>query len=140
MKGFKENLWLAVGTINGQKMRSALTILGVVIGVTCVIAIGSILTGMDRSFPQQIESFGVNNVFVAKMNMGAHFGRPPREERLRKPLSREDYDAVKAACASCNQVLVTIQGDTISKAKYKGVELLNPDFQGGLPNFADVMN
>ena len=136
----KENLWLAIGTINANKMRSALTILGVVIGVTCVISIGAILTGLDRSFVQSIEGFGVNNVFVQKMGMGPHFGRPSREERMRRPISWENYEAVKESCLACRQVLVTIYGQTLDKAKYKGQEMLGPDFQGSLPNFPDVMN
>src|ERR1022692_1928536 len=140
MKGFKENLWLALGTINGHKMRSALTILGVVIGVTCVIAIGSILTGMDRSFTQSIEGFGVNNVFVQKMSMGAQFGRRPRSERIRKPISYENFVAIQENCKVCSQVLLTIYGQTLDKARYKSLEMLGPDFQGSFPNFPDVMN
>jgi putative ABC transport system permease protein len=140
MKGLKENLWLALGTINAHKMRSALTILGVVIGVTCVIAIGSILTGMDRSFTQSIEGFGVNNVFVQKMNMGPQFGRRPRSERMRKPISYDNFLAVQESCAVCRQVLLTIYGETLDKAKYKSQEMLGPDFQGSFSNFPDVMN
>src|ERR1022692_2624432 len=140
MNGFKENLWLAIGTINANKLRSCLTILGVVIGVTCVISIGAILTGLDRSFIRSIEGFGVNNVFVQKMGMGPHFGRPSREERMRKPISWDNYEVVKASCTACRQVLVTIYGQTLDKAKYKNIELQGPDFQGSLSNFADVMN
>ncbi len=140
MKGFNENFWLALGTINSHKLRSALTILGVVIGVTCVISIGGILTGFNNSVVQSIEGFGVNNVFVQKMDSGPHFGRRSREERMRKPLSREDYEAVKEGCSSCKQVLLVNYGQTLDKAKYKGVEMLGPDFQGALPNYPDVMN
>src|ERR1035438_8445733 len=140
MNGFKENLKLALGTINGHKMRSFLTILGVVIGVTCVIAIGSILTGMDRSFTQSIEGFGVNNVFVQKMGMGPQFGRRPRSERIRKPISYDNFVAVQEGCKVCSQVLLTIYGQTLDKAKYKSQEMLGPDFQGSFPNFPDVMN
>ncbi|SRR5579871_414391 len=140
MSSFRENLRLALGTINSNKTRSVLTILGVVIGVTCVILIGSILTGMNRSITQSLEGFGVNNVFVQKMNMGPRNGRPSRSERTRKPISYENYEAVKEGCKVCSQVLLTIYGQTISKASYKSLEMLNPDFQGTYPNFPDVMN
>jgi putative ABC transport system permease protein len=140
MKGLQENLWLAVGTINANKVRSALTILGVVIGVMCVIAIGSILTGLDRSFVQSIEGFGVNNVFVQKMGMGPQFGRRSREERMRKPISWENYEAVRESCNACRQVTLSIYGQTLDKARYKSLEMLGPDFSGSLPNNAEVMN
>ena len=140
MKGLQENLWLALGTINAHKMRSALTILGVVIGVTCVIIIGSILTGMDRSFVNSIEGFGVNNVFVDRLNMGPQFGRRPRSERMRKPISWENYEAVHDSCTSCRAVIPQLYGRTIDKAKYKNEVLLGPDFGGSLSAFPEVMN
>src|ERR1022692_15316 len=118
MHGFKENLWLAIGTINANKLRSILTILGVVIGVTCVISIGGILTGFDRSVVAQIESFGVNNIFIEKMDSGPHFGRPSREERMRKPLSFENFEAIKESCTLCRQTLPVIFGDSFAKARY----------------------
>src|SRR5713226_7553518 len=95
---FRENLKLALGTINSHKLRSVLTTLGVVIGVTCVISIGAILTGMDRSFVTAIEGFGTNNIFVHKFSMGPHFGRMSREERMRKAISWEDFEAVQDSC------------------------------------------
>src|SRR5258706_3971669 len=137
---FQENLRLALGTISAHKMRSALTILGVVIGVTCVISIGAILTGMDRSFIQNIEGFGTNNVFVQKFNMGPRFGRMPREERMRKPISWENYDAVREACTACRQVTTGIYQNQLDIAKYKGEQFTNPEFMGGLSNFPEVFN
>jgi putative ABC transport system permease protein len=138
---FQENLGLALGTINAHKMRSALTILGVVIGVTCVIAIGAILTGMDRSFVENIEGFGTNNVFVQKFNMGPRFGRMPREERMRKPISWEDFEAVRDSCTACRQATVAIFHQMqVDIAKYKGEQFNNCEFMGGLPNFPDVFN
>jgi putative ABC transport system permease protein len=140
MNGFKENLWLAIGTINANKLRSVLTILGVVIGVTCVISIGGILTGFDRSVVAQIESFGVNNIFIEKMDSGPHFGRPSREERMRKPISYENFEAIKESCTLCKQVLPVIFGESFSKARHQGRELLGPDFHGSEANYPEVMN
>ena len=74
MKGFNENLRLALGTISSHKLRSALTVLGVVIGVTCVIAIGSILTGLDRAVTDSLRSFGTDNIFISKFPPGITIG------------------------------------------------------------------
>src|SRR5688572_30042377 len=90
-----ENLRLALNTLTSHKLRSALTTGGVVIGTTCVIAIGSILTGMDRRVRAQLEQFGTNTIFVQKNSMGIRFGPRSREERMRKELSYADYEAVR---------------------------------------------
>lgn len=138
---FQENLRLAMGTISAHKMRSALTILGVVIGVTCVISIGAILTGMDRSFVENIEGFGTNNVFVQKFNMGPRFGRMSRDERMRKPISWENYEAVRDSCTACRQVTAGIfHQNQMDIAKYKGEQFNNCEFMGGLTNFPEVFN
>ncbi len=140
MKAFQENLWLALGTISAHKLRSALTILGVVIGVTTVISIGAILTGLNRSVVDELESFGTNNIFVHKFPMGPRFGRLPREIRLRKPISYQDYEFVRAACAACRQVTTTMFVMSIDNARYKSQEFNNVEFFGGMPNYAEVWN
>ncbi len=140
MKAFQENLWLALGTINAHKMRSVLTTLGVVIGVTCVISIGAILTGMDRSFVQEIEGFGTNNIFVTKFAAGPHFGRMSREERMRRPISWEDYEAIKETCTLCRTVAITVTAPSMDNARYKKEVFNGVEFDGSLENYPDVMN
>jgi ABC-type antimicrobial peptide transport system permease subunit len=140
MKGFKENLWLALGTLSAHKMRSALTVLGVVIGVTCVIAIGSILTGMDRSISEELHSFGPENIYVAKFQPGIRVGPRSREERTRKPLSREDYEAIVASCFACRRVGLTMFSSQMTRVRYKGQELNSVEFHGDLANYAEVWN
>ncbi len=140
MRGFKENLWLALGTISAHKMRSALTVLGVVIGVTCVIAIGSILTGMDRAVSESLRSFGTENIFIGKFQPGINIGPRSREERTRKPLSHDDYEAVVESCTACRQVCLTTGSQQIDNARYKGQVLNDANFRGDMANYAEVWN
>ncbi|MGH9465927.1 MAG: ABC transporter permease [Terriglobales bacterium] len=101
---FKENLVLAYDTVRAHKMRSALTILGVFVGTVTLMAIGSILTGMNRTIVDQIDSFGTNTIFVYKFAPGVNFGTLTREERMRPPLSDQDIAAVRESCGACNVV------------------------------------
>ncbi len=135
-----ENLWLALATLSAHKLRSALTVLGVVIGTTCVIAIGSILTGMNRSIVNELRSFGTDNIFIHKFDPGIRIGRRTREERMRKPISFEDYEAAKAGCAACRQVTTTLFVFTMDNARYKSEEFNNVEFHGGMPNYPEVWN
>ena len=140
MKAFTENMRLALGTFSAHKLRSTLTVLGVVIGTTCVIAIGSILTGMNRRVVDELQSFGTDNIFINKFAPGIQIGRRNRAERMRKPISVEDYEAVKAACTACRQVTLSLTVPTMDNARYKNEEFNNVGFYGVLPNWPEVMN
>ena len=99
-----ENSLMALDTLRNHKVRSFLTVLGVVIGVTAVIAVGSILVGLDRDVQESLEQFGSNTLFIFKFQPGIHFGRLSAEERSRKPLTLEDGLAIKELCPSVKNV------------------------------------
>src|SRR5256884_3536554 len=89
-----ENLWLALATLRDNKLRSFLTIIGVIIGVVTVMLIASIISGIDTAFTKEVESFGTRSMYISKYNPGIHVGRLSREERMRKPLTYEDAIAL----------------------------------------------
>jgi putative ABC transport system permease protein len=88
-----EVLKLAVDTIRGNKLRSSLTVLGIVIGVTVVIGISSIVRGLNDNVSQVISSLGSNIVFAFHQEIT--FGRMTEEMRTRKELTYEDAMAMK---------------------------------------------
>jgi putative ABC transport system permease protein len=94
-----ENLWMALSTLRANKLRSFLTVLGVVIGVVTVMAIASIISGIDEAVKREIESFGTRSIFIAKFEPGIRVGRLSREERMRKELTYDDAIALRAAPA-----------------------------------------
>ena len=57
---------LAMDTIRAHKLRSILTILGVIIGTSTVIGVGSIIAGLDGAISGQLQSFGAENLIVTK--------------------------------------------------------------------------
>ncbi|HEX8069113.1 MAG TPA: ABC transporter permease [Pyrinomonadaceae bacterium] len=90
----KESAAMAVETLRANKLRSALTILGVAIGVITLTFMVSIIQGLNRAFAEQIESLGSNTIFISKFDPS--FGRPPNaEERQRKELTLEDAAAMR---------------------------------------------
>ncbi len=89
-----ENLWLALATLRANKLRSFLTVIGVIIGVVTVMLIASIISGIDTSVTKEVESFGTRSMYVSKENPGIHVGRRSREERMRKPLTYDDAIAL----------------------------------------------
>lgn len=91
-----ENLRMAIATLLANKLRSFLTVFGVVIGVITVMLIASIISGIDVSVKREVESFGTRSIFLSKYNPGIHIGRLSREERMRKELTYDDALALQS--------------------------------------------
>src|SRR2546429_5140927 len=89
-----ENLWMALGTLRANKLRSFLTVIGVIIGVVTVMLIASIIAGVDTAVTREVESFGTRSMYISKFNPGIHVGRLSREERMRKPMTYDDAIAL----------------------------------------------
>jgi len=90
-----ENLKMALATLRANKLRSFLTVVGVMIGVITVMLISSIISGVDTAVKQELESYGTNSIFISKFNPGIHIGRLSREERMRKDLTYDDAVALQ---------------------------------------------
>jgi len=141
----QENLSLAYDTVRSHKLRSALTILGVFVGTVTLMAIGSILTGMNKTVVDQLESFGTNTIFIYKFAPGIHIGRLTREERMRPPLSDLDVAAVRQDCGACDAISAQVLpndgfGSGGTNARYRSHEVDGLDFTGTEPNFPQATN
>src|SRR5512132_1807206 len=99
-----ENIVMAMGTLRGHKVRSFLTILGVIIGVMTVIVIASILTGMRQKIIDLVEEFGTDNIYAFHLTTGPSLGHRDRSEFQRKPLRIEDALAIKAGSDAVRDV------------------------------------
>ncbi|HYE64726.1 MAG TPA: ABC transporter permease, partial [Pyrinomonadaceae bacterium] len=135
-----ENLMMALQTLRGNKLRSFLTVIGVVIGVWTVIAIASIISGIDTAVRKEVESFGTRSIYIAKFQPGIRIGRLSREERMRKELTYDDAIAISKLPAIelsvpflditnnwfGQKILVTREGKTSAAVALQGTL---PDFE-----------
>ncbi len=131
----RENLLLALDTLRTHKFRSFLTVLGVLIGTTTVIAVTSIIAGLDKQLVDVAQQFGTRTLWVYKMQLGAPH-QLTRDERLRKPLSYEDAMAIKEQVPSAEAVSVELFRDMGDfglppvTARYKGQDMNDALFVG----------
>jgi putative ABC transport system permease protein len=141
----RENLWLALDTLRSHKFRSFLTVLGVLIGTTTVIAVTSLVTGLDNQLVQVAEQFGTRTLWVYKVQMGAPHALT-HEERLRKPLSYEDAMAIKDQVPSATTVSVELFADMQDfglppvTARYKGQNMNDALFVGVTAEHLNLLN
>ncbi len=91
---FGEIVNMATDTIRSNKLRSVLTVLGIVIGVAVVIGVSSIGRGLDENVRQIVSSIGSDVIFAFHMEPFT-FGRPSEEVRMRKELTHEDSLAMR---------------------------------------------
>ena len=140
-----ENLSLALDTLRTHKFRSFLTVLGVLIGTTTVIAVASIIAGLDQQLVQFAEQFGTRTLWIYKLQLGTPH-RLTREERLRKPLTYDDAMAIREQCSAVEDVSVAIFkelgpfGLPPSVVRYKGRDMANAQFLGTTPNHLRIAN
>ncbi len=92
LDGTRETVKMALDTLRANKLRSALTILGIVIGVMTVIVISSVVTGLNNSVSDLVESLGSNVLFVFRFPVFAD--RPTTEMLTRKQLTYDDAMAI----------------------------------------------
>src|SRR4029453_6783259 len=97
----RENLLVALDTLRSHKVRSSLTILGIVIGVTSVISVAAIIDGLNHHIAERVESFGSRTYFVSRIPLGPRFGRLPEKIRTRKYIQATDAAYLRETCRSC---------------------------------------
>jgi len=100
-----EVLGMAVDTLRGNKMRSALTIIGVVIGVSSIVGMTALIRGFGDSMETLIRQLGSDTVYVSKLSIASFASGKKFLDLIKRPnLSEDDARAIKELCPSVNIV------------------------------------
>ncbi|MFN7949575.1 MAG: ABC transporter permease [Blastocatellia bacterium] len=134
---FREQITQAMVTLWAHRFRSFLTVLGVVIGTATVIAVGSLVTGLQKGMKEQVEQFGTDTAFISKFRMGPH-REMTEEERKRKPISIEDAEAL-TQLTSVAAVSPILRPSGLPPAiKFRNNEVRNPEIRGVWASYAST--
>ncbi len=120
LRNLREGVAIALDSIRSNKLRSALTILGVVIGVTTVMAVASLVQGIRRQIFNAIEVAGPTTFYVIRFfsQTPVNPDRLPYEVRIRPVLQRSDAEAIRRL-PEVKYAGIWVQ--VMQKAEYQGV-------------------
>src|SRR5215216_1918300 len=108
---FNEILTMSWDTVRGNKMRSFLTVLGIVIGITSIVGMTALIRGFDQSFRDLIKGLGPNTIYVSKMSAVSLSSGKSFQELLKRPnIVPADADAIQRNASSINVVDITLGG------------------------------
>ena len=142
---WRESLGIALHTMRAQKMRSALTMLGVVIGVASVISVAAVINGLNAHIKGKVQEIGSVSFFLTRFKaFTVDFDRLPEEIRLRKHFRAEDADAIREMCPSVNKAIAILTraafiGRGSNEVRYKDKLVEEPILRGAEPELLDVL-
>jgi putative ABC transport system permease protein len=135
---YAEAIRVALQSLWANKLRSVLTLLGVVIGISSVIAVVTFVSGINDYVAKKIFNLGADVFIVSKMSAVEtnvdHF----LEAEKRKNVDMDDYEAVRDGCNHCQYVGALMQGSGKVKRNEQSIEDTN--IQGVTPSIATILD
>ncbi len=133
-----ETIRMAASAVWTNRFRSMLTILGIVIGITTVVTVASLLTGLRAGMVTFFDELGPDNVFVNKTSGDPSQTGPPKE-RKRRPIKVEYADIIKRFASTVEDVGIQLYvpaaiGSNVITAKVPGFETDSLSILGASPN------
>jgi len=142
----RENFLAALNTLRSAKVRSGLTILGIVIGVSSVISMAAIIQGLNKFVQDKVESLGSRTYFVSRFPPGTDPSRWPESIRTRRYFEYNYADFIRGAAPHIQTVTtfgtrgfffgdtnqINYQGKSVEKVILRGTE---PQYSEAIPLF-----
>ena len=101
----RETFGMAARALVANRLRSALALLGIVIGVATLIGMVALINGFQRSFQQSIQSFGNNTIYIRRIRPGIHFGGDvPDSLKQRRAFNMADAEAILDKCPAVRAI------------------------------------
>jgi putative ABC transport system permease protein len=120
----REIFRMALDSLRTHKLRSFLTILGIVIGVMTVIGMVSVIQGLNKSFLSELQSAGSDIIIITK-NEAVQMGRQSEEERTRKDLTFDDVRALERDATLAKAIAVSVNVSVFEQVEVKYRNLKN---------------
>lgn len=126
----REAFWIALDALHSHKLRSFLTLLGIVIATTTLIVVISIIHGMNVYIADHIANLGANVFVVSQYNWAASDEEWLQERRRNKPLRIEDYQFLKESLGGYKNIGASVWSNPRPEVHYKGQVIYDVNVSG----------
>jgi putative ABC transport system permease protein len=123
-----ESFSMSMGALWANKMRTFLTLLGIIIGVLTIIAVISVIQGLNKYVYTKMSFYGANDFSVSKFSMFGMSLKDFKEQMKRKDLTLNELELLRRECRSCE--LVGASADTSRTVKAGSQSLRNVSIRG----------
>jgi putative ABC transport system permease protein len=134
----REAFWIALETLRTHKLRSFLTLLGVVISTTTLIVVMSIINGMNLYIADRIANLGANVFVVSQFSWAANDEEWLRQRRRNKPIRIEDYQFLKENLRGFKSIGASAWLWPRPTVKYNGHSLYDLNVTGQTPSMVEM--
>jgi putative ABC transport system permease protein len=130
-----ETIRIALASLRANKLRTLLTVIGVVIGIGTIIGMLSLINGINRSVMNEFERLGPNVLYVTREEPGIHVGRGRRD---RKAVTLEEVEALRRRCRSLRRISIVVEGR--GRIGYRGGKSGMLTIRGSQSDYVDIAN
>src|SRR5258706_4228516 len=102
--GFLDYAGVALDSLRANKLRSFLTLLGIIIGITSIISVISIIQGLDHYWKQKVSNFGPNTFVISQFGIITNLDKFIAALRRNPVIHAEDAEAMRRFCTACEEI------------------------------------
>ncbi|MGH9764655.1 MAG: ABC transporter permease [Blastocatellia bacterium] len=133
---FADYAGVALDSIRANKLRSFLTLLGIIIGITAIISVICLIQGMKVYWSTKVANFSPNTFVVAQFGIITNPDKFAEAQRRNTEIHADDADAIRKNCPDCEAVGVETHRSV--SVKYRGQTVEQVDLSGMTPNIIDI--
>ena len=131
----RETFWIALDTLRAHKLRTFLTLLGVILAVTTLVSVISVLNGLNVYVADKVANLGANAFVIDRIGIVTNF-QEWNKARKRPPLQMDDFRALRDNMKLADQVAG--EQDTAADVRYGNIMSQDVTIIGATPNFASI--
>jgi putative ABC transport system permease protein len=134
----REAFWLAMEALSSHKLRSFLTLLGVVIATTTLIVVMSVVNGMNVYIADHIANLGTNTFVLHQFQWAQGFDSFLKARRRNQPIRIDDYEYLRDRLTGYQHIGALSNYNSNTPARYKGHILEEVTINGLTASFVDI--
>jgi putative ABC transport system permease protein len=135
----REAFWIALEALRTHKLRSFLTLLGVVIATTTLIVVMSVINGMNRYIADRIANLGANVFIVHQYKWAQGYEAWLKARRRNQPIRIEDFEFLRDSLKGYKNIGAEAWiNSSDNQARYKGRTIYEVEISGETPNMIDI--